>query len=68
MDIAVLSLAPPGTQPLDPADAVALSRDANDIAAAAVGRHPARLKAFATISSRWLGIRESPLSAGDAAR
>jgi predicted TIM-barrel fold metal-dependent hydrolase len=49
VDMAVLSLAPPGTQPLDPADAVALSRAVNDIAAAAVGRYPARLKAFAAL-------------------
>ena len=49
VDVAVISLAPPGTQPLDPGDAVALSRDINDIAAAAVRKHPARLKAFATL-------------------
>lgn len=49
VDLQVLSLAPPGTQPLDPADAVALSRQANDVAAAAVARHPTRLRAFATL-------------------
>jgi predicted TIM-barrel fold metal-dependent hydrolase len=49
VDVQVLSLAPPGTQPLDPADAVALSRHANDVAAAAVSRHPTRFRAFATL-------------------
>ena len=49
IDLSVVSLAPPGTQPLDPADAVALSREANDVAAEAVRRHPTRLRAFATL-------------------
>lgn len=45
----VLSLAPPGTQGLDPADAVALSRDANDQAAATVAAAPDRFRAMATL-------------------
>ncbi|MGI3785631.1 MAG: amidohydrolase family protein [Janthinobacterium lividum] len=49
IDVAIVSLAPPGTQPLDAADAVALSRDGNDVAAEAVRRHPTRLRAFATL-------------------
>lgn len=49
VDMQVLSLAPPGTQPLDMADALPLSQRANDIAAAAVRRHPSRLRAFATL-------------------
>lgn len=49
VDLQILSLAPPGTHPLDAADAVPLSRQANDIAAAAVRRHPTRLRAFATL-------------------
>jgi uncharacterized protein len=49
VDLQILSLAPPGTQPLEPADARTLSRRANDIAAEAVGRYPARLRAFATL-------------------
>ncbi|WP_218852484.1 amidohydrolase family protein [Spelaeicoccus albus] len=57
IDMQILSLAPPGTQPLDAADAVGLSRRANDIAAAAVGRHPSRLRALATL----------PMSSPDAA-
>lgn len=49
VDLQILSLTPPGSQPLDPADARTLSRRANDIAAEAVGRHPARLRAFSTL-------------------
>jgi predicted TIM-barrel fold metal-dependent hydrolase len=49
VDLQILSLAPPGAQPLEPADARALSRRANDIAAEAVARHPARLRAFSTL-------------------
>ena len=39
IDIQILGLAPPGTGPLAPADAVALSRDAND--SAGMSRKPA---------------------------
>ena len=49
VDLQIISLTPPGTQPLDPADAVALSRQANDIAEQAVSRHPSRLRAFSTL-------------------
>ena len=49
IDLQILSLAPPGTQPLDAADAVPLSRDANDAAVEAVRRHPTRFRAFATL-------------------
>jgi predicted TIM-barrel fold metal-dependent hydrolase len=49
VDLQIISLAPPGTQPLKPVDARALSRRANDIAAEAVGRHPARLRALSTL-------------------
>jgi predicted TIM-barrel fold metal-dependent hydrolase len=49
VDLQVLSLAPPGVQSLDGADAVPLSRQANDIAAAAIQRHPTRLRAFAAL-------------------
>lgn len=49
IDMHVISLAPPATGPLAPADAVALSREANDVAAAAVRRHPARLRALSTL-------------------
>lgn len=49
IDVSVLALTPPGTQPLPPADAVRLSRTANDIAAAAVGNHPSRFRALSTL-------------------
>jgi uncharacterized protein len=49
IDVAVVSLAPPGTGPLSPADAVVISRETNDYAAAAVGRNPTRLRAMATL-------------------
>jgi hypothetical protein len=49
VDVQVLSLAPPATQGLSPAEAVSLSRDANDRAAAAVAAAPGRLRAMATL-------------------
>src|SRR6195952_5602186 len=49
VDVQILSLAPPGAQPLDAADAVPLSRRANALAAEAVRRHPSRFRAFATL-------------------
>ncbi|GAA3598216.1 amidohydrolase family protein [Kineosporia mesophila] len=49
VDLQILSLAPPGTQPLDPSPARSLARRANDLAAEAVGRHPSRLRAFSTL-------------------
>ena len=49
IDISVIGLTPPGTQPLDPADAVPLSRDLNDAAADAVRRHPSRFRALSTL-------------------
>ena len=49
VDLQIISLTPPGTQPLDPAEARSLSTRANDIAAEAVRKHPSRLRAFATL-------------------
>ncbi|MCK7626975.1 amidohydrolase family protein [Streptomyces sp. RS10V-4] len=49
IDVAVLALTPPGTHPLPPAEAVALSRLANDTAAAAVSAHPARFRSLSTL-------------------
>lgn len=49
VDMQVLSLAPPGTQGVTAADAIALSREANDVAAAAVRAHPTRFRAMATL-------------------
>ncbi len=57
IDLAVLSLAAPGVEQLDGAEAVGLARDCNDELAAAVARYPDRLAGFAAL----------PISAPDAA-
>lgn len=49
IDVQVLSVNSPGVQNLGPAEAVALAREANDTVAEAVGRHPDRFQAFATV-------------------
>jgi predicted TIM-barrel fold metal-dependent hydrolase len=49
VEVHVLSLAPPATGPLDPAEAVSLSRRSNDLAAEAVSRHPTRFRALSTL-------------------
>jgi uncharacterized protein len=49
IDLSILALTPPGTQPLPAADAVRLSRAANDLAAAAVISHPSRFRALSTL-------------------
>jgi predicted TIM-barrel fold metal-dependent hydrolase len=49
IDVAVLSISAPGTQPLKPSEAVPLARDANDFLAGAVSAHPDRYGAFATL-------------------
>ena len=49
VDLEVLSISAPGTQSLPPAEAVPLARSANDFLADAVGAHPHRFAAFATL-------------------
>src|ERR1700690_1544641 len=49
IDVSVLSVVTPATQALAAADAVALARDANDEAAAALAAYPDRFAAFATL-------------------
>ena len=49
VDMHVLSVVPPGTGPLAPAEAASLSRETNDLAAEAVRRHPSRLRAMSTL-------------------
>ncbi|ALG85449.1 amidohydrolase family protein [Gordonia phthalatica] len=49
IDLQILSVAPPATGPLAPSDAVAVSRDLNDLAVAATSTHPDRFRAFATL-------------------
>ena len=45
----VLSLPPPATQSFEPAQAVPMARQSNDLAARAVAAHPDRFEAFATL-------------------
>ena len=49
IDVQVLSHGAPGTEQLDPADAVRLSREANDYLGDAISAHPERFAAFATL-------------------
>jgi predicted TIM-barrel fold metal-dependent hydrolase len=49
IDISVLALTPPGTQPLDPEQARHLSRAANDTVIEAVGKNPTRFRALSTL-------------------
>jgi predicted TIM-barrel fold metal-dependent hydrolase len=49
VDVQILSLAPPGTHGLPAAEAIALAREANDLASAAVADHPTRLRAMTTL-------------------
>jgi predicted TIM-barrel fold metal-dependent hydrolase len=49
IDISILALTPPGTQPLSPAQARYLSRVANDTAIAAVDKNPTRFRALSTL-------------------
>ncbi|MER7923173.1 amidohydrolase family protein [Streptomyces sp. NPDC096057] len=49
IDISLLALTPPGTQPLAPEQARQLSRAANDLAGAAVDKNPTRLRALSTL-------------------
>ena len=49
IDVQVISHGVPGTEQLDPEEAVPLARQANDYLAAAIKSHPDRLAAFATL-------------------
>ncbi len=49
IDLQIVSIAPPGTGELAAPEAIALSREANDLASEAVGRHPTRLRAMTTL-------------------
>src|SRR5579863_3314293 len=49
IDMQVLSLTSPGTEQLDAAEAVALSREANDFLADLVKQHPTRFAGFAVL-------------------
>lgn len=49
IDVQILSLTSPGTEQLDATEAVALAREANDLLAEAVRRHPSRFAGFAAL-------------------
>ena len=49
IDLSVLALTPPGTQPLDPETALHLSRLANDTAATVVHHFPTRFRSLSTL-------------------
>jgi len=49
IDISILALTPPGTQPLSAEQARRLSSAANDTAIAAVDKHPTRFRALSTL-------------------
>jgi predicted TIM-barrel fold metal-dependent hydrolase len=49
IDMQVLSLNSPGVEQLEPAEAIACARDANDFLAAAIKRHPTRFAGFASL-------------------
>jgi uncharacterized protein len=49
IDVSILALTPPGTQPLPPKDALHLSRTANNVAAAAVSSNPSRFRSLSTL-------------------
>lgn len=50
IDMQVISLTAPGVEQLEPADAVALARDTNDMLSEAIARHPTRLSGFAALA------------------
>ena len=49
VDVQVLSLTSPGLHDLEPAEAIALARETNNLIAATVASHPDRFEGFATI-------------------
>jgi uncharacterized protein len=49
VDVQVLSLTSPGLHDLEPAEAIALARETNDLIAATIASHPDRFDGFATI-------------------
>lgn len=52
IDVAVLSLAAPGTEPLPPAVGTRVAKETNDALAEAVARYPDRLQGYATLAPK----------------
>jgi predicted TIM-barrel fold metal-dependent hydrolase len=67
IDVQILSLTSPGVEQLDPAEAASLAREANDLLAEAIRRHPDRLAGFATIPTPdpEAAVRELERAIGD---
>ena len=64
IDVSILALTPPGTQPLPPEDALRLSRSANDVAAAAVSSNPSRFRSLVDAAHVVTSMR-SPASSSE---
>jgi hypothetical protein len=52
IDMQMLSLNSPGVEQLEPAEAIACAREANDFLAAAIKRHPAHFAGFASLPTQ----------------
>jgi uncharacterized protein len=52
LDVAVLSLAAPGTEPFEPALGTRIARETNDALAEAIARHPDRYLGYATLAPK----------------
>ncbi len=52
IDVAVLSLAAPGTEPFEPSLGTKIARQTNDALAAAIDRHPDRYLGYATLAPK----------------
>jgi uncharacterized protein len=61
IDVQVLSLTSPGTEQLEPTEAIVLAREANDYVARAVQRHADRFAAFAALPTADPGAAVSEL-------
>ena len=57
IDMQVVSLTAPGVEQMEAADAIAMARDTNDVLAAAIKSHPARISGFASAPDRELRTR-----------
>jgi predicted TIM-barrel fold metal-dependent hydrolase len=68
IDVSILALTPPGTQPLPPKEALHLSRAANDVAMAAVNGNPSRFRSLSTLPMSTLPMSSPRDVAGELER
>jgi predicted TIM-barrel fold metal-dependent hydrolase len=52
IDVAVLSLAAPGTEPFEPALGTKVARETNDVLAEAISKHPDRFQGYASLAPK----------------